>query len=163
MINEKILLIGMPGCGKSTIGKVLANKLNYKFVDMDEYIEKMEGKSVSEIFKNGEDYFRNIETDACRNLSKENKIVIASGGGVVKKKVNMELFKDNFTIVFIDRPLDNIFGDVEVEKRPLLANGKEVLYKLYNERYELYNLYCDYKIVNNKSLEKVIEDLLNIK
>ena len=123
----------------------------------------MEGKSVSEIFKNGEEYFRNIETDACRNLSKENKIVIASGGGVVKKKVNMELFKDNFTIVFIDRPLDNIFGDVEVEKRPLLANGKEVLYKLYNERYELYNLYCDYKIVNNKSLEKVIEDLLNIK
>lgn len=161
MIKENILLIGMPGCGKSTVGKVLAEKLKYKFIDMDDFIEGIEGKSVSEIFIKGEDYFRDIETEACRRLSRENKIIIASGGGVIKRKINIDLFKDNFTIIFIDRPLENILNDVEVEKRPLLANGKEVLYKLYNERYELYNLYCNYKVINNKSLDDIIKEILN--
>ena len=65
-------------------------------------------------------------------------------------------------MVFIDRPVENILGDIEVEKRPLLANGKEVLYKLYDERYELYKNYCDYRVENIGSLEDVVNSIASL-
>ena len=159
-MEKSITLIGLPGCGKTTVGNLLSDKLNYEFIDMDFYIEDNQGKTIIELFKNGEDYFRNIET--CKDLGERSKTIISSGGGVVKKYINIEYLKKNSIVVFIDRPVENILGDIEVEKRPLLANGKEVLYKLYDERYDLYKEYCDYRVENTGSLEEVVNKIAKL-
>ena len=161
-MKKSITLIGLPGCGKTTIGRLLSEKLNYDFVDMDDYIEEKQGKTIKEIFKNGEDYFRNIETDTCEVLGKVSQTIISSGGGIVKKEINISFLKDNSILVFIDRPVENILSDIEVEKRPLLVNGKEVLYKLYDERYELYRNYCDYRVENTKSLDYIVNEIAKL-
>ena len=90
-MDKSITLIGMPGCGKTTIGKLLSKKLNYQFIDIDSYIEEKQGKTIDEIFKNGEEYFRNIETEACRELGEIKNSIISSGGGVVKRYINISI------------------------------------------------------------------------
>ena len=94
-------------------------------------------------------------------MGQKSKTIISSGGGVIKKAINIDLLKENSIVVFIDRPVENILSDIEVEKRPLLANGKEVLYKLYDERYELYKKYCDYKIPNVGTLDDVVDTIIS--
>ncbi|MBM6861943.1 shikimate kinase, partial [Clostridium saudiense] len=124
-MRKNILLIGMMGCGKTTLGRILAKKLSYAFIDMDDYIEEISNDSISNLFKVSEENFRNWETEACRRLSKVNKSVISAGGGVIKKDINMKLFYDNSIIIFIDRPIENILEDIDISKRPLLSDGKE--------------------------------------
>ena len=161
-MRKNIILIGMMGCGKTTLGRILAKKLSYDFIDMDDYIEEIANDSISNLFKVSEGNFRNWETEACRRLSKINKSVISAGGGVIKKNINMKLFNDNSIIIFIDRPIENILEDIDVSKRPLLSKGKEVLYKLKEERYDLYNNYCHYRVANDGSLEEAIDSIMKI-
>ncbi|NKF07511.1 shikimate kinase [Clostridium gasigenes] len=158
-LKDKVLLIGMPGCGKTTIGKLLATKLNYNFCDMDKYIEDISGETVKELFEKGEENFRKWENKACVKLSKKRRVIISSGGGVIKNEKNIDLFREESIIIFIDRPLDNIIEDVNIEKRPLLSSGKEKLYNIFQERYELYNKYCHIKIVNNGFLKDIIFEI----
>ena len=161
-LTKNIVLIGLTGCGKSTVGKILAKNINYDFVDMDDFIVESTGKTIPELFEVSEEYFRECETKACRSLSNKQKTVIASGGGVVKNKENMNLFKDNSIIIFLDRPVDNIVGDIEIKNSPLLANGSDVVYKLYNERYDLYKNQCHYRIENNKTLNQLVSLIMKI-
>lgn len=168
-LKDKVVLIGMPGCGKTTIGKMLAERLKYKFYDMDEYIENISGKSVKELFAKSEENFRNWESKACLELSKEIRVVISSGGGVIKREKNMDLFREESIIVFIDRPIENIISDIDSDSRPLLASGKERLYTLLEERYDLYDKYCHIKIINDGFLkdivleiEKKLEEIINL-
>ena len=161
--KENIVIIGMPGCGKSTIGELISKDLNYNFYDMDDYIVKISGKTIKELFDVSEEYFREWETKACKELSKLTNVIIASGGGVVKKAENIEILRKSCTILFIDRPVEEIIKDIEVGTRPLLKDGPHKVYNLYNERYELYKKAAD-KIVENKgTLENVVktcEDVL---
>lgn len=161
-MKDKVVIIGMPGSGKTTIGKILGRELDLKFYDMDEYIQERTSKSILELFENGEDYFRNIETDMCRELSKEKNVLISTGGGVVKKKENIDALKKDALIIFLDRPVEKILEDVDVSKRPLLKDGKERVINLYNERYELYKKYADEIVVNDLDMIEVIERLKNI-
>lgn len=158
-MKNNVVLIGMPGCGKTTVGKVLAEKINMEFIDVDEYIELTEEKSISDIFKNGEETFRDIESKVVDELSNKNKMVISTGGGVIKRKENMAALSKKGVIIFINRPLSKIMGDVDTETRPLLKEGKEKLKKLYEERFELYKGCCDFEVLNDESIEKVIEDI----
>ena len=159
--KDKVVLIGMPGCGKTTFGKVLASELNYNFIDMDDYVEEISNKSIKDLFAESEDVFRNWETEACKQLVNKKKVIISSGGGVIKKNENIIILKKEAIIVFIDRPVDNIAKDVEVSTRPLLKDGKEALYKLYDERYELYKNAADITIVNNGFIKDVINKCKN--
>lgn len=159
--KDKVVLIGMPGCGKTTFGKVLASELNYNFIDMDDYVEEISNKSIKDLFAESEDVFRNWETEACKQLVNKKKVIISSGGGVIKKNENISILKKEAIIVFIDRPVDNIAKDVEVSTRPLLKDGKEALYKLYDERYELYKNAADITIVNNGFIKDVINKCKN--
>lgn len=163
MSKNIFLLIGMPGCGKTTIGKAISDKLKLKFYDMDEYIEEMTNSKISDLFLHGEEYFRDYETKACKELSdiKEN-VVISSGGGIIKRKENIDFFKENGIIIFIDRPVENIIKDIDSSSRPLLKEGKSKLYNLYLERYNLYNEYCNYKIINDNSLKFVIDNIIDL-
>ncbi|EKQ56469.1 MULTISPECIES: shikimate kinase [unclassified Clostridium] len=161
-MKNKVVFIGMPGCGKSTIGRLVSKELNIKFIDMDKYIEDMTSKTIPELFEQGEDYFRDFESLACKELSKENNIIISSGGGVVKRKENIDALRENSFIIFIDRPLENLLEDIDVSKRPLLKDGREKLVRLYEERYELYRLAADEIIKNDEGLNGAINKVKEV-
>lgn len=161
-MKDKVIFIGMPGCGKSTIGRIISKELNLKFFDMDNYIESMTSKTIPQLFEKGEEYFRNFETLACKELAQKSNIIISSGGGVVKRKENIEILKKEGYIIFIDRPLDDLLSDIDVSKRPLLKEGREKLIKLYEERYELYKSSADEIVENDKELRDVINKIIGI-
>ncbi len=161
--DKNIILIGMPGSGKTTIGELVSQRLNMKFCDVDHYIEEKEGRSIPDIFKDdGEAYFRKLETSAVKAVSENKGYVISSGGGVVKFPCNMESLGKSGIIIFINRSVEDIISDVETEGRPLLKDGKEKLYNLYKERISLYKKYCDHEVVNDGSLEAIEERILEI-
>lgn len=158
-MKNNIIIIGMPGSGKTTFGKILAEELNIKFFDMDEYIQEKTGKTTIQLFENGEEYFRDIETETCKELMGYDDILISTGGGVIKRKINIDILKKGGTIIFLDRPVDKILEDVDVSYRPLLKDGKEKVIKLYEERYALYNEYADKIVINDRDKKTVIEEI----
>ena len=160
-MNTNIVLTGMMGSGKTTIGKSLSEKLEMNFIDMDEYIEKSSGSTIKDIFKKGEDYFRTIESKATLEISISNSTVISTGGGIIKKSSNIELLKKNGIIFFIDRPVDNIAADIEVSKRPLLSDDKDRLFEIYNDRYDQYIKYCDVIIRNDKDIQTAVDLIID--
>ncbi len=144
ILREKrnIVLIGMPGSGKSTIGKALAENLSRDFVDSDDMITQKHGV-ISDIFaQKGEEYFRNRETEAVKEISKKNGIVIATGGGAILRKENVRALRQNGVIIFLDRPLEDI---IPTSDRPL-SNDIESLKKRFDERYDLYINASDFQI-----------------
>lgn len=158
--DKNIVLIGMPGCGKTLIGKMLSEKLNRNFIDLDEYIEKTEGCSITEIFKNGEEYFRSLETKAVFTASKSKSSIIATGGGVIKKAVNIEKLKENGIIIFIDKSPQDIVCDIDISTRPLLKDSIQNVYKLFDERYELYKGYCDIIVKEDGRIQEIVDKII---
>ncbi|MCC5893935.1 MAG: shikimate kinase [Alkalibacterium sp.] len=152
-----IVLIGMTGSGKSTIGKELSKRLHLSFVDMDEYIEKQAGQSIPDLFTKGEDVFRSLETQACKDLSGKQDCIISTGGGAAIKEENHSWLNKAGLILFIDRPIEKIAADIETEHRPLLKDGKSALFALYSERESLYRELADLTILNDQSLEQTID------
>ncbi len=160
-MNKNIVIIGMPGSGKTTIGFLVAKKLNMKFIDMDNEIERIEKKSISEMFSINEDYFRDAETRYTIELGKLNSFVISTGGGIIKRKENIDYMKVNSIIVFLNREPENIIGDIDVKSRPLIKDKINSIYKLYNERIPLYKNYCDIEILNDTTIEVVVDRIIN--
>lgn len=160
-LSKNIVLIGMPGCGKTTIGKYISESLNIEFCDVDEYIVKRENKSITEIFENGEEHFRKIESESVKEVSSTYPKIISTGGGVVKNYKNIEVLRKKGIIIFINRPLKDISDDVDIQNRPLLKDGTEKLYILYDQRYKLYKEYCDYEILNT-NLQECTEKIISI-
>lgn len=153
---KNIVLIGMPGCGKSTIGYRMSQKINYSFFDADKYLEEKENRIISDIFsKEGEEYFRKLETKYLEDLSKKEQIIISTGGGAVKKKENIDTLKQNGIIIFLDRTIEDISKENH-ENRPLLQNI-ENLWKLYDERINLYRKYADIIIKNDDDMNVIVE------
>lgn len=154
-----IVLIGMPSAGKTTIGKMLEEKLGKEFFDLDDMIIAKAGKSIPEIFQeSGETGFRAIETEVAIEASKMNNKIIATGGGVVKHKVNMDFLRLNGITIFIDRDIDKLISSDP--NRPL-SNSKQALQQMYKERYPLYQKYAAYIAVNNANIEETVDDIVN--
>ncbi len=161
--NKNIVLIGMPGCGKTTIGRSISHKLNKKFIDVDEYIECKYNKSIPQIFKEkGEEYFRNIELKAVKEISNKEDIIISTGGGVIKNKQNIINLKQNGVVIFIDRKIEDIVSDVDISSRPLLKNGTAEIEKIFSNRYDLYRKYADFLVENNCNIEELINKIILI-
>lgn len=156
-MNRNIVLIGMPGCGKSTLSKIIAKKLDKRLIDMDDYIEANEKKSIKEMFAVSEKFFRDVETKYSILVGELDSHIISTGGGIVKRKENIINLKKNSIIVFINRLVENIIKDIDVKTRPLLAGGAEAVYELYNERINLYKEYCDIEIINDGEIENVAD------
>lgn len=154
-----IVLIGMPSAGKTTIGKMLEEKLGKEFFDLDDMIIAKAGKSIPEIFQeSGEAGFRAIETEVAIDASKMNNKIIATGGGVVKHKVNMDFLRLNGITIFIDRDIDKLISSDP--NRPL-SSSKQALQQMYKERYPLYQKYAAYIAVNNANIEETVDDIVN--
>ena len=135
------------GCGKSTVGRNIARKTGKKFLDMDTYIEKKAEMTVSEIFdKYGESTFRDMEHEACKELSEMQDLVIASGGGAFTFERNVEVFRGKDTIVLLDVPLGVIKYRLRNDKtRPLLQrpDRDKAMQELYDKRLPLYKSAAD--------------------
>ena len=156
---KNIVLIGMPACGKSTIGYWLSKKINYPFVDVDRYLEEKENRIISDIFSNeGEEYFRELETKYLKELSEKEGIIISTGGGAVKNKENIDILKENGIIVFLNRTIDDISRENH-RNRPLLQNPDNIR-KLYDERIKLYRRYADIIIKNDDSIDVIVERII---
>ncbi len=161
-MNKNIVLVGMPGSGKTTIGKELSKKLSINFVDVDSYIEENEKMSINNMFDISEEYFRQIESKYIEILSKLNSTVIATGGGVVKNENNIMLLKNNSIIIYINRSIDDIMKDIDINNRPLLKNGKDKLKDLYEERHHLYKKYCDIELINDSSVVDAVNKICTL-
>ena len=154
-----IVLIGMPSAGKTTIGKMLEEKLGKELFDLDDMIIAKAGKSIPEIVQeSGEAGFRAIETEVAMEASKMNNKIIATGGGVVKHKVNMDFLRLNGITIFIDRDIDKLISSDP--NRPL-SSSKQALQQMYKERYPLYQKYAAYIAVNNANIEETVDDIVN--
>ena len=153
---QNIVLIGMPGCGKSTIGKLLAASTGKSFADSDMLIEELAGKSIPQIFtEDGEDVFRHWETTALEMLGKQSGLIISSGGGCVTQERNYPLLHQNGTILWLKRDL----ALLPTEGRPLSQRNK--LQDMYLLRKLLYESFSDIVISNNDAIESTIASILN--
>ncbi len=149
--KQNVVLVGMPSSGKSTIGKRVARILEREFVDTDSEIEKKIGMPIADFFaKYGEAEFRKTESEIINEVSKKSAAVIATGGGAVLDKNNVNALKRNGKIVFLDRKMQDL---VATKSRPLSSNTDD-LKKLYEKRYPVYNACADLKIANDASVNK---------
>ena len=155
--TSNIILVGMPGCGKTTIGKLLSEKTGRAVVDTDEMIAQSEGRSPSSILlAEGEDSFRKIESREVRGAGKLSERIISTGGGVVTREENYEPLHQNGVIVFIHRALDAL----ATEDRPLSKSGK--LPEMYEKRLPLYRRFCDLEVSNDSTPEECAEEILRL-
>ena len=153
---KNIVLIGMPGCGKSTIGNLLAEKLGQKFVDADTEIVQMAGKPIPEIFaQDGEEVFRKWETAALEHLGKQSGLVIATGGGCVTRQRNYPALHQNGSIVWLERDLSLLPTD----GRPLSQSNR--LEEMFAVRRPMYEAFADIRVENAGSPEETVAEILS--
>ena len=155
--KNNLVLSGMAGCGKSTVGRRAAEALNMPFVDVDEEITKVEGVSPEQIIlKCGEPYFRQVESRVIAELAKTGGRVIALGGGAVLRQENVHALKQNGVIVYIERDVDLL----ETKGRPLsVANGARALFE---GRRPVYESTADARVQNDSDLTQVTQEVVRV-
>lgn len=157
--KENIVLVGMPSCGKTSIGKALSVTLRRPFYDSDDEVAAEAGMSASEIFiRYGEPHFRYLESKVIKKLSSGiTGAVIATGGGAILRHENVDLLKANGRLIFLDRSLDNL---TPTHDRPLSSDA-EALTRRYKERYPIYQEVCDDSVDANGSVAEVAASIIN--
>ena len=164
-LNKNLVLVGMMGSGKSSIGKILSKKLEFEFIDTDNKIEEIEKKTISEIFKkNGEKYFRNIEeVISLKSLQLNNKVIALGGGGYINPIIRKYTLKKCIS-VWLDWKNETLINRIiNSKKRPLAMKLNNLeLQKLIIERSTMYNL-SDYKINCDKLDKKqIVEKIIKL-
>lgn len=154
---ENIILIGMPGCGKSTVGKLLAESLNKQFIDADDEIVAAAGKPIPRIFaEDGESVFRNWESQILEKLGKQSGLIIATGGGCVTQNRNYPLLHQNGTVFWIGRNIEQLPTD----GRPLSQATR--LQDMFRVREPMYRAFADHYVDNNGCVEKTVSKILSL-
>ena len=154
---KNIVLVGMPGCGKSTVGKALAKRLSRPFFDADQEIVKRAGKSIPEIFQTeGEAGFRKIETEVLFDLCRQSGAVIATGGGAVTVPKNHGILRQNSLVVFINRDI----AVLPTNGRPLSEQND--LHEMFRQRLPLYRAVCDYEVDGNSEIQTVTDRVAEV-
>lgn len=154
---KNIVLVGMPGCGKSTVGKALAKRLSRPFFDADQEIVKRAGKSIPEIFQaEGEAGFRKIETEVLFDLCRQSGAVIATGGGAVTVPQNHDILRQNSLVVFINRDI----AVLPTNGRPLSEQND--LHEMFRQRLPLYRAVCDYEVDGNSEIQTVTDRVAEV-
>ena len=158
MLKEQnnIVLIGMPGCGKSTVGKILAEKLQRPLLDTDEEIVKTDGRTIPEIFEaKGEKFFRELETDAVKSVGKQLSKIVATGGGAVMKKENRDALKQNGTVIYLKKDLSLL----ALDGRPL-SKDEDAVRKIYEARKDTYEAFADFTVEVDADAEITAERVI---
>lgn len=154
---KNLVLIGLPGCGKTTIGKRLSTELGLSFVDCDAEIEKLAGKTIPEIFaEDGEEAFRKWESEVLAEILQTPGRVVSTGGGIVLKEKNRVALR-RATVVFLDRALVKIMSTCDLAGRPLMQSC--TLEELAGKRRQFYLDCADY-IVSAESIEEITAEIV---
>lgn len=156
--TRNLVLVGMPGSGKSTIGAALAARLGREFIDTDQLVERDGGRPIPQIIAaDGEAFFRGLETAAVAAAGKLSGKVVATGGGAVLRPENRDALRQNATVVYLRRPL----AELPTAGRPL-SQGGEALARLFHEREPLYQKVADFSVDNGagRQVEEVVEEIL---
>lgn len=160
-MNANIVLIGMPGSGKSTVGACLARALGWKLWETDAMVEEQKGRSIPDIFaQEGEEQFRQAESQAARRAAAETCAVVSTGGGMILRPENMQVLGESGIVFFLDRAPEEIAAE-QLDGRPLLAGGVERVYALYNQRIHLYRRYAQY-VIPSTSVREMTQAILRI-
>ncbi len=163
---KNIILCGFMGCGKSTIGRRLSKKTGAEFVDMDKYIEEKAGLTVAEIFEQfGEEGFRKMEREACRELAEKSGLIIAAGGGTLTFRENVDVLGSTGRIVFINVSYEQLCERLKRDtRRPLLQveNRNERIRELLTERLPMYNRAASIVVDGNFNSAVVTDFILGI-
>lgn len=159
--GKNIVLIGMMGCGKTTCGKLLAEKLGWGFVDTDALIEQESGRTIPEIFaKEGEAGFRDWELGVSEELARERRLVIACGGGLPTRADSIASLRDGGTVFFLHRDPEKIYDSVSMANRPLGQDGKEAFLERFRQREPIYREWSDHEITSFGSPEETVHAIL---
>ena len=141
---KNIILIGMMGCGKTTVGELLAMRLKRTLVDTDKLIEAREGISVAEIFETqGEGYFRSLEMGVAQALSIRDDLIIACGGGLPTQDAAIAALKESGVVLWLDRDAGEIFDNEDMSARPLAQAGREAFLARAETRRPIYEKWAD--------------------
>lgn len=141
---KNIVLIGMMGCGKTTVGTLLAQRLNKTLVDTDKLIEAREGITIPELFATqGEGYFRSLEMGVAQALSLRSDLVIACGGGLPTQEVAMAALKDSGVVLWLNRDPGEIYDSEDLSGRPLAQGGREAFLERAAQRAAVYEKWAD--------------------
>ncbi|MBI5700703.1 shikimate kinase [Candidatus Saganbacteria bacterium] len=160
-----IILIGFMGVGKSEVGKRAASRLGYNFLDTDELIEKIEGRKISEMFeKEGEKYFRDLETESLKTLVDFDDFVLATGGGIILREENVKLLHEIGKVILLTAATDTILSRIgSMKNRPLLEDGEKAqkIKEILQKRDPIYNSSADHKIdTTKKDVDSVAEEII---
>lgn len=161
--RRNIVLTGMPGSGKNTIGKELALRVGMEYADTDELIERRTGRTVSEIFaERGEAFFRDMESEVTAEVASRGGLVISTGGGAMMRPENARALRRTGLVFFINRPVEAILSGVDLSNRPLLAGEPQKIHKLCAERLPVYRSTADHEVVNDGELTHAVETMDNL-
>ncbi len=171
MLERHIFIIGMPGSGKSSLGRKVSNILHLPYIDTDQRISEAVGCTIPELFeKYGEQAFRHAETNMLIQLTREQPGIVSTGGGMIMRDVNRQIMRNHGVILLIDRPLEDILSDIKLDRRPMLAQkGLSEVERLYHERIDTYRASADAVLDNSHGyhagvagMEKLIRSMFNI-
>lgn len=165
MRKNHIFLIGFMGSGKSTVAKYLSSAYQMKQIEMDEQIEKNEGRSISSIFeKEGEEYFRTLETELLKSLDPRETFVVSCGGGAAVKEENVREMKEKGRIILLSAQPETVYVRVKnSHNRPLLEGNMNVSYikELMGKRQKLYERAADFQVkTDGRTAEEIGEEII---
>ena len=162
-MRDNVVLIGMMGCGKSTVGKLLAQALGFAFVDTDQYIEAALGRSIPHIFATeGEAFFRDRELDAAEELARGKGQIIACGGGLPTRAESIASLKDSGTVIFLRRDPGEIYDNVSMGGRPLGQQGREAFLERYAGREPIYQAWADHIVEVQATPAETVQRILEV-
>lgn len=162
-MRDNVVLIGMMGCGKSTVGKLLAETLGFTFVDTDQYIEEALGRSIPDIFaKEGEAFFRDQELGAAEELALGKGQVIACGGGLPTRADSVASLKYSGTVLFLRRDPGEIYDNVSMGGRPLGQQGREAFLERYAGREPIYQAWADHVVEVQATPAETVQRILEV-
>ncbi len=160
---KNIILIGMAGCGKTTCGGLLSRQIGWELADTDDLIVKRAGRSIPEIFaRDGEAVFRDLELEACRDLSGREELVIACGGGLPVRPEAIRLLKSGGTVFWLNRDPGEIYDTLDRSSRPLAQSGRDAFLELAASREPVYRRWADFVLEGASGPEEFVERILAI-
>ena len=158
---KNLILIGMMGCGKSTCGALLAQRLGRELVDTDEWIVRREGRSIPEIFAaEWEPYFRDRESELARELGMRSDLVIATGGGLPLREENVRALWENGVIFWLRRSPEETFRTTSMAGRPLAGDDQTAFVRRFREREPIYRAAADFVIECCPTPEQAVQKIL---
>ena len=162
-MEKNIVLIGMKGCGKSTVGTLLARALDRELVDTDHLIEEREGRSIPDIFAaEGEGYFRDRELEISQELAARSGLIVACGGGLPLRQDCMAALKGSGTVFFINRDPGVIYDTVSMKHRPLGQGEREDFLERFARREPVYRQWADYVIEGHSEAAEAAQRILEV-